>query len=57
MSKKKNFTRSGVQAGAESVAAPLVSADARNVEELTDLQPVNAGRDLALPARLLGAWT
>jgi hypothetical protein len=49
--------RSGVQAGAESVAAPLVYADARNVEVLTDLQPVDAGRDLAVPARLLNAWT
>jgi len=27
-----------------------------NVEVLTDFQPVNAGRDLAVPARLLGAW-
>jgi hypothetical protein len=49
--------RSSVQAGAESVAAPLVYADARNVEVLTDLQPVNAGRDLAILARLLDAWT
>jgi hypothetical protein len=49
--------RSGIQAGAESVAAPLVYADARNVEVLTDLQPVNAGRDLAVLARLLDAWT
>ena len=57
MSKKKNFTRSGVQAGAESVAAPLVSADARNLEVLPDLQPVDAGRDLVVPARRLDAWT
>ena len=49
--------RSSIQAGAESVAAPLVYADARNVEVLTDLQPVNAGRDLAVLARLLDAWT
>ncbi len=41
---------SGVQAGSESGAAPLVYADARNVEVLTDLQPVNAGRDLAVIA-------
>jgi len=45
------------KAGAESVTAPLVYADARNVEVLTDLQPVNAGCDLALLARLLDAWT
>jgi hypothetical protein len=32
-----------MQAGAESVAAPLVYADARNVEVLTDLQQL---RDL-----------
>jgi hypothetical protein len=49
--------RSSIQAGAESVAAPLVYADARNVEVLTDLQPLNAGRDLAVLARLLDAWT
>ncbi|MGB6625477.1 MAG: hypothetical protein WBE43_11900 [Candidatus Acidiferrales bacterium] len=49
--------RSSIQAGAESVAAPLVYADARNVEVLTDPQPVNAGRDLAVLARLLDAWT
>ena len=41
----------------ESVAAPLVYADARNVEVLTDLQPVNAVRDLPVLARLLDAWT
>ena len=34
-----------------------VRADARNVEVLTDLQPVDTGRDLAVPARLLDAWT
>lgn len=49
--------RSSIQAGAESVAAALVYADARNVEVLTDLQPVNAGRNLAVLARLLDAWT
>ena len=48
---------SRVQAGTESVAAPLVRADALNVEVLTDLQPVNAGRDLPVLARLLDAWT
>jgi hypothetical protein len=57
MRKRKNVTRSRVQAGAESVAAPLAYADARNVEVLTDLQPVNAGGDLAVPARLHDAWT
>ena len=49
--------RSSIQTGAESVAAPLVYADARNVEVLTDLQPVNAGGDLAVLAQLLDAWT
>lgn len=50
-------SRSRVQAGAESVAAPLVRADARNLEVLPDFQPVNAGRDLAVLARLLDPWT
>jgi hypothetical protein len=49
--------RSRVHAGAESVAAPLVRSDARNLEVLPDLQPVNAGRDLAVLARLLDPWT
>jgi len=49
--------RSSIQAGAESVAAALVYAGARNVEVLTDFQPVNAGRDLAVLARLVDAWT
>jgi hypothetical protein len=30
---------------------------ARNVEVLTDFQPVDEGRDLAVLARLLDAWT
>jgi hypothetical protein len=42
--------RSSIQAGAESVAAALFYADARNVEVLTDLQPLNAGRELSVPA-------
>ena len=49
--------RSRVQAGAESVAAPLVRAHALNIEVLTDLQPVNAVGDLAVLARLLDART
>ena len=49
--------RSRVQAGAESVAAPLVRADARNIEVLTDFQPVNTVGDLAVLARLLDART
>jgi hypothetical protein len=49
--------RRRVQAGAESVAAPIVRADARNLEVLSDFQPVNAGRDLAVLARLLDPWT
>ena len=48
---------SRVQAGAESVAAPLVGADAPNVEVLTDLDSVNAARDLAVLARLLDSRT
>jgi hypothetical protein len=32
-----------IQAGAKSVAAPLVCTNARNIEVLTDFQPVNAG--------------
>jgi hypothetical protein len=49
--------RSRVQAGAESVAAPLVGGDAANIEVLTDPQPVNAVRNLAVRARLLDSWT
>ena len=49
--------RSRVQAGAKSVAAPLVRADARNIEVLTDSQPVNTVGDLAVLARLLDSWT
>ena len=49
--------RSRVQAGAESVAAPLVGYDAANVEVLTNLQPMNAIRDLAVPPRLLDTRT
>ena len=49
--------RSRVQAGAKSVAAPLVCADARNVEVLTDFQPVNTLGDLAVLARLLDSRT
>jgi hypothetical protein len=48
---------SSIQAGSESVAAPLVCAYTLNIEMLPDLQPVNAGRDLAVLARLLDAWT
>ncbi|MGB8782131.1 MAG: hypothetical protein WCD02_03365 [Terriglobales bacterium] len=49
--------RSRVQAGAESVAAPLICADARNIEVLTDLQPVDAVGNLAVLARLLDSRT
>ena len=49
--------RSRVQAGTKSVAAPLVSAHASNVEVLSDLQPVDAVGDLAVRARLLDPWT
>ena len=49
--------RSRVQAVAKSVAAPLVRADARNVEALTDLQPVNTLGNLGVPARLLNSRT
>jgi hypothetical protein len=48
---------SGVQAGAESVAAPLVYADTRNLEVLPDFQPADACHDLPVLARLLNAWT
>ena len=48
---------SRVQAGAESVTAPLVCADTLNIEMLPDLQPVNAVRELSVAARLLNAWT
>ena len=46
-------SRRSVQAGAESVAAPLVSSDAPNIKMLTDLQPVDTVGDLAVRARLL----
>jgi len=49
--------RSRVQTATKSVAAPLVGADARNIEVLTDFQPVNAVGDLAVLARLLDART
>ena len=49
--------RSRVQAGAKSVAASLVRAHAPNNEMLTDPQPVDAVRDLAVRARLLDART
>lgn len=48
---------SRVQPGSESVAAPLVRADARNVEVLTDSQPVNALGNLGVLSRLLDSWT
>jgi len=49
--------RSRVQAGAESVAAPLVSTHASNVEVLPSSQLVNAVGDLAVFARLLDSRT
>jgi hypothetical protein len=49
--------RSRVQARAKSVAAPLVCTNARNVEVLTDFQPVNTVGNLAVLARLLNSWT
>jgi len=49
--------RSRVQAGAESVAAALVCADAPNIEMLTDFHPVDSVGNLAVLARLLDAWT
>jgi hypothetical protein len=49
--------RSRVQAGAKSVAAFLVGAHAGNLEVLTDPQPVNALRNLAVLARLLNSRT
>ena len=48
---------SRVQAGAKSVAAPLVRADAPNIEVLTCFEPVNAICNLAVRARLLDAST
>ena len=48
---------SRIQAGAESVAAPLVRADARNIEVLTDFQPVNTLGNLGVLARLLDSGT
>jgi len=48
---------SGVQAGAKSVSAALVCAHARNIEVLTDLQPMNALGDLAVLARRFDPWT
>jgi hypothetical protein len=49
--------RSRLQAGAEAVAAPLVSSYATKVEMLTHPKPVNAIRDLSIRARLLDAGT
>ena len=49
--------RSGVQTGAKSVSAALVCTHARNIEVLTDLQPMNALGDLAVLARRLDPWT
>ena len=49
--------RSRVQAGAKSIAAPLVRANPRNMEVLTDPQPVNAVGNLAVLAWLLNSWT
>jgi len=48
---------SRVQARPESVATPLVGANAPNIEVLTDLQPADAVGDLAVRARLLDAST
>jgi hypothetical protein len=48
---------SGVQARAESVAAPLVSAHPSDIEVLTYLQPVDTVGDLAVGAGLLDART
>lgn len=45
-----------MQAEAESVAASLVRADPRNLGVLPDFQPVDAGRDPAVLARLLDPW-
>jgi hypothetical protein len=46
-----------IQAGSESVSAPLVCADARNVEVLTDFQFMNSVGNLAVRSRLLDTWT
>jgi len=48
---------SRIQAGSKSVAAPLVCTDARNIEVLTDSQPVNTLGNLGVLARLLNSRT
>ena len=48
---------SRIQAGAKSVAAPLVRTHARNIEVLTDAQPVNTLGNLGVLARLLNSRT
>jgi hypothetical protein len=48
---------SRIQAGAKSVPTPLVRTDARNVEVLTDFQPVNTLGNLGVLARLLNSRT
>src|SRR5882762_2615176 len=48
---------SRIQARAKSVAAPLICADARNIEVLTDFQPVNTLGNLGVLARLLNSRT
>jgi len=48
---------SRIQAGAKSIAAPLVRTNVRNVEVLTDFEPVNTLGNLGVLARLLNSWT
>jgi hypothetical protein len=48
---------SRIQARAKSVAAPFICADARNIEMLTDFQPVHTRGNLGVLARLLNART
>jgi hypothetical protein len=48
---------SRIQAGAKSVTAPLVCANAGNIEMLTDPQPVNTLGNLGILARLLNSRT
>jgi hypothetical protein len=50
-------SHSRVQARAKSVAAPLVRTHARNIEVLTDFQPVNTVGNLGVLARLLNSRT
>ena len=48
---------SRVQATAKSVTASLVCTNVRNIEVLTDFQPVDTLGNLAILARLLNSWT